>query len=241
MIDRHETGGSAGRSGLSRRGFVGGALGATGLVLAGRGRGLAAPRAQGAFDWKKFDGTRIRLLANAHPWTDSVKPRLGEFTELTGIQIQEEDLPEAQFRQKLTTELSQGTGSVDVMMSAPAQEGLKYEKAGWYEPLDRFVNDPALTSPDYDFADFLPRTIEVQTVNGKLIGIPFQLESTMVIYRKDLFQEREIAPPATFADLEAAAKAVHDPDNRLFGIGLRGKGATATSQWSSFLYGYGGD
>ena len=234
------------RSGLTRREFVGGAVGATGLLTLGRSsRGLAAPAAspllQNGFDWKKFDGSRIRLLANAHPWTDSIKPRLGEFQELTGIEVVEEDLPEAQFRQKLTTELSQGTGSVDVMMSAPAQEGLKYDKAGWYEPLDRFVNDPALTGPDYDFADYMPRAMAMQTVNGKLIGIPIQLESTMVIYRKDLFQEKEIAPPATFADLEAAAQAMHDPDNRRFGIGLRGKAAAATSQCSSFLYGFGGD
>ena len=231
-----------GGAALNRRQVLGGALGATGLILTAGGRSLASPSAaQATFDWKKFDGSRIRLLANAHPWTNSVKPVLAEFQELTGIQVQAEDLPEAQFRQKLTTELSQGTGSVDVMMSAPAQEGLKYDQAGWYEPLDRFVQDPALTAPDYDFADFAPRPIEMQTVNGKLIGIPVQLESTMIIYRKDLFEEKGIAPPATFADLEAAAEALHAPDDRLFAIGLRGKGAAATSQWSSFLYGYGGD
>jgi ABC-type glycerol-3-phosphate transport system substrate-binding protein len=215
-----------GEAELNRRRLLGGALGLAGGVAVGGRRSLAAPAAgQDAFDWKRFEGSQIRLLANAHPWTNSVKPVLGEFQELTGIQIQEEDLPEAQFRQKLTTELSQGTGSVDVMMSAPAQEGLKYDQAGWYEPLDRFVQDPTLTAPDYDFADFSPRPIEMQTVNGKLIGIPVQLESTMIIYRKDLFEEKGIEAPATFADLEAAAQALHDPDNRLFGVGLRGKGA----------------
>ncbi|HYO29844.1 MAG TPA: sugar ABC transporter substrate-binding protein [Thermomicrobiales bacterium] len=231
-----------GQAEVNRRRLLGGALGLAGTAAVGGRRSLAAPAAaQDAFDWKRFDGTQIRLLANAHPWTNSVKPVLGEFQELTGIQIQAEDLPEAQFRQKLTTELSQGTGSVDVMMSAPAQEGLKYDQAGWYEPLDRFVQDPALTAPDYDFADFSPRPIEMQTVNDKLIGIPVQLESTMIIYRKDLFEEKGIEALATFADLEAAAQALHDPDNRLFGVGLRGKGAAATSQWASFLYGFGGD
>jgi len=230
------------RSRLDRRRLLGGALVASGVLVGARGAAVAAaPARQEGFDWRRFEGTGIRLLANAHPWTDSIKPRLPEFQELTGIQVVAEDLPEAQFRQRLTTELSQGTGSVDVMMSAPAQEGLRYHQAGWYEPMGRFVDDPALTAPDYDFADFLPRTIEIQTVEGDLIGIPIQLETTMVIYRKDLFEERGIAPPATFQELEAAAQALHDPDNRLFGIGLRGKGAAATSQWASFLYGFGGD
>lgn len=227
---------------LDRRRVIGGALAASGVLLGGAGRVRAgAPGRQDGFDWKRFEGTQIRLLANAHPWTESIKPRIAEFQELTGIQVVAEDLPEAQFRQRLTTELSQGTGSVDVMMSAPAQEGLRYRQAGWYEPIGRYVDDPALTAPDYDFADFLPRTIEIQSVEGELIGIPIQLETTMVIYRKDLFEERGIAAPTTFQELEAAAQAIHDPDNRLFGIGLRGKGAAATSQWSSFLYGYGGD
>lgn len=237
MNDQHPRAPRSRTPNLDRRRFVGGALGA-GLLLAGR-RSPAA--AQDAFDWKKFEGTGLRLLANAHPWTESIKPRLPEFQELTGIQVIAEDLPEAQFRQRLTTELSQGTGNVDVMMSAPAQEGLRYEQAGWYEPLDRFVADPALTAPDYDFADFLPQTIEIQSVNGKLIGIPVQLESTMVIYRKDLFEERGLAAPTTFQELEAVAQALHAPDDRLFGIGLRGKGSAATSQWASFLYGFGGD
>jgi multiple sugar transport system substrate-binding protein len=233
------------RMAVDRRRFVGGALGTAGLLLAKPRVALGTPRgviaAQDAFDWKKFDGTKIRLLANAHPWTDSIKPQLGDFKDLTGIAVVEEDLPEAQFRQKLTTELSQGTGSVDVMMSAPAQEGLKYEAAGWYEPLDAYVKDPAQTAPDYDFADFAPNTIKLQTVKEKLIGVPVQLESEIIFYRKDLFEEKKIAVPATLDDLKAAAQALHDPDKRMFGIGLRGKGAAATSQFSSYLYGFGGD
>ncbi len=234
------------RSGPTRREFVGGALGTAGLLLAGRRQAAEAtpsviPSAQGGFDWRKYEGTQIRLLANAHPWTDTIKPRLGDFQDLTGIKVVEEDLPETQFRQKLTTELSQGTGSVDVMMSAPAQEGLKYSQAGWYEPLDAYVNDPARTAPDFDFADFQPATIQIETVNGQLIGLPVQLESEILFYRTDLFQEKGIEPPATFDDLRAAAEALHAPDQRMSGIGLRGKGAAATSMFSSFLYGFGGD
>jgi multiple sugar transport system substrate-binding protein len=189
----------------------------------------------------KFQGTQIRLLANAHPWTDTIKPQLGDFEKLTGIKVVEEDLPETQFRQKLTTELSQATGSVDVMMSAPNQEGLKYQKAGWYEALDGYVKNTSLTSPEYDFGDFAPATINIETVEGKLVGIPIQLESEILFYRKDLFEQKGLKPPTTFDELTAAAKALHNPDGGVFGVGLRGQGAAATSQFSTFLYNYGGD
>ena len=34
----------------------------------------------------------------------------------------------------------------------------QYDKAGWLEPLDKYVNDPGLTDPDFDFEDSFPRT-----------------------------------------------------------------------------------
>ncbi len=188
----------------------------------------------------KYRGTQIRLLADAHPWTENIKPQLGDFEKLTGIKVVEEDLPETQFRQKLTTELSQSTGSVDVMMSMPNQEGLKYMAAGWYEPLDNYVKNNGLTSSDYDFGDFAAATIQIETVSGKLIGIPIQLESEILFYRKDLFEQKSLKPPTTFDELTEVARALHAPEG-IFGIGLRGNGAAATSQFSTFLYNYGGD
>jgi multiple sugar transport system substrate-binding protein len=254
---QHELASSASRAALSRRRFLTAALSSTGMLLlvacgqastttpaaqapgAGASQTAAAPGA--AFDWKKYQGTQIRLLANAHPWTDTIKPQLGDFEAQTGIHVVEEDLPETQFRQKLTTELSQATGSVDVMMSAPNQEGLKYSRAGWYEPLSAFINNPSLTSPEYAFSDFAPATINIETVEGKLIGIPIQLESEILFYRSDLFQQHNLTPPTSFDDLVAVAKALHNPDAGVYAIGLRGNGAAATSQFSTFLYGYGGD
>jgi multiple sugar transport system substrate-binding protein len=245
---------SSSRGGMSRRGFLAGALGTSGLVLlaacgqpsssgGGGAAPISAPAAAGAggFDWMKYQGTQIRLLANAHPWTDTIKPQLADFEKLTGIHVTEEDLPETQFRQKLTTELSQGTGSVDVMMSAPNQEGLKYQKAGWYESLDGYVKNGSLTSDDYDFNDFAPATINIETVESKLIGIPIQLESEILFYRKDLFDQKGLKPPTTFDELMSTARALHNPDGGIFGIGLRGNGAAATSQFSTFLYNYGGN
>ncbi len=251
----------------SRRKFLTGAISASGLLLlaacsqsqpaqqaspttaapkpagtvAPAAAGTSAPAAAGSFDWMKYKGTQIRLLANAHPWTDSIKPQLGDFEKLTGIKVVEEDLPETQFRQKMTTELSQGTGNLDVMMSAPNQEGLKYAKAGWYQPLGDYTKNTSLTSPDFDFNDFAPATIQIETIENKLIGIPVQLESEILFYRKDLFDQKGLKPPTTFDELTTTAKALHNPSGGLFGIGLRGQGAAATSQFSTFLYNYGGD
>jgi len=126
-----------------------------------------------------------------------------------------------------------------VFMSQPPQEGLKYRQAGWYEDLNPYVNDPAQTSPDYNFDDFLPGTITFETIQDALIGIPIQLEVEMLFYRKDLFDAAGLTAPKTLEELEAAAQALHDPDNDIFGFASRGRKAAAVTMFSNYLYNYG--
>ncbi|HEX3045794.1 MAG TPA: sugar ABC transporter substrate-binding protein, partial [Bacillota bacterium] len=58
---------------------------------------------------------------------------------------------------------------------------------------------------------------------------------------KDLFEKAKIAPPTTLEELEAAAKALHNPSEDIYGIVSRGQRAAAVTQFSSYLYGFGGD
>jgi len=200
----------------------------------------AAPAAP-AFDWQKYKGTTIRVMLNQHPWTTAIQGSFPEFEKLTGIKLVAETYPEDQFRQKSLVELSSGAGTLDIFMSQPPQEGLKYKRAGWYEDLNPYVKDPAQTSPDYNFADFLPGTITFETIDNALIGIPIQLEVEMLFYRKDLFEAAGLTAPKTLEELEAAAKKLHNPSGDVFGIASRGKKAAAVTMFSNYLYNYGGD
>ncbi len=57
-------------------------------------------------------------------------PKLSEFEELTGIDVQMETFVEDQLRQKLTIELTAGGSEIDVFGSMTIQEGFKYKQAG---------------------------------------------------------------------------------------------------------------
>ncbi len=203
------------------------------LMLGGQGL------AQG-FNWEQARGSQIRVLLNQHPWTTAITPFLPEFERLTGIKVVVETFPEAQFRNKVLVELASGTGALDAFMLTPNQEGNLYLKSGWLEPLSSYISNPALTAPGFDQADFFPASIRAASIGGSLVGLPIQQETTMLFYRKDLFQKYNIAVPKTFAELEAAAKALHNKDG-VAGIGLRGRGAAATSQLAPYLFGFGGD
>ena len=77
-----------------------------------------------------------------------------EFESLTGIKVKYEILPEIQARQKLTVEMTAGSGGLDAFLSSLHVEKRRFWKSGWYEPLNKYLEDKTLTAPDYDWNDF---------------------------------------------------------------------------------------
>ncbi|MFZ5828240.1 MAG: ABC transporter substrate-binding protein [Bacillota bacterium] len=216
----------------------------TGLVLSGCGGSKTEQPKDApppAASKKPFEGVTIRFLASQHPWTDTIKKEIGKFEEQTGMKVNMEAIAENQLTQKLTVELTSGAGTIDVFMQRPLQEAKLFTKNGWYADLNTFVNDPKKTPADYDVKDFFPSTMEVEMVGGKLVGIPLVTEQQIIYYRKDLFEQKGVKVPTTMAELEEAAKKLHDPNNGFYGIVMRGQGNPATTQFSSFLYSFGGE
>ncbi|HLN61205.1 MAG TPA: sugar ABC transporter substrate-binding protein [Symbiobacteriaceae bacterium] len=200
-----------------------------------------APAAANEPAKKPFEGVTLRFLAAQHPWTDTIKKEIPAFEEKTGMKVNMEVLAENNLTQKLTVELTAGTGTVDVFMQRPLQEAKQFEKNGWYADLNTYLKDSKKTPADYDFNDFFAGTREVETLNSKVVGIPLITEQQIIYYRKDLFQQKNIKVPTTMAELEAAAKALNDPAGGMAGIVMRGQGNPAVTQFSSFLYSMGGD
>ncbi|MDB5561147.1 MAG: hypothetical protein JWN11_565 [Hyphomicrobiales bacterium] len=61
----------------------------------------------------------------------------------------------------------------------------------------------------------------VTAKDGNIYGLPFYTRPWLVHYRKDIFDKAGIkVPVATLDDLKAAAQAVNDPKNGLFGTGM---------------------
>lgn len=214
-----------------------------GLLLAGCGGTKEAPKApvgEQAPAKKPFEGVTLRFLAANHPWTETIKKEIPAFEEKTGMKVSMEAIAENQLTQKLTVELTAGSGTIDVFMQRPLQEAKMFTKNGWYADLNPFVKDTKKTPADYDLNDFFKGAMEVEMVNGKLVGIPLITEQQIIYYRKDLFQAKGVKVPTTMAELEAAAKALHSPPD-MHGIVMRGQGNPGVTQFSSFLYSYGGE
>lgn len=58
----------------------------------------------------------------------------------------------------------------------------------------------------------------VSAGDGMYAAVPTDGWGQLLIYRADLFEEAGLEAPTTFAAIEAAASALHDPDNNFYGI-----------------------
>jgi multiple sugar transport system substrate-binding protein len=194
------------------------------------------------FDWQSQSGKTIKIMANKHPWVDIIEPKIGEFEELTGIKVDLAIYPEDQFRTKRTVEMVSGASDVDVFMLMPGNSLAQYHKSGWVAPLDGMMKSESLMWPEYDLDDIFTSALEAGMKEGGHYTIPILLETSLLAYNKEIFAKYNIAVPKTMEELEAAAKAIYEGSNGdTYGITLRGKKASATSQWVDFLHSFGGE
>ncbi len=200
--------------------------------------GFAVASAQ-EFDWRRYEGTEIRFLMNRHPFTNWLEPLVPEFEAETGITVSLEVFPEDQFRQVRLLEASSGATTLDGYMIMPGQVSAQYLGANWVRFVDDFVADPSLTMPDLDLEDFFGGALSTFESDGKLFGLPLQIESSLLFYRTDLLEAAGLeGPPKTMDELMAYAEAL-DSDE-VAGFAMRGRGAAATSQTVNLLYSFGG-
>ena len=127
--------------------------------------------------------------------------KLADFAKETGINVKIVAMPSSttdQFGQyKLW--LAAGNADVDIYQTDVI----------WAPQLaDQFVD---LTAAAKDVAkDHFPSIIQSQTVNGKLVAIPFFTDAPALYYRKDLLDKYKLAAPKTWDEMAKDAKIVLD-------------------------------
>ncbi len=134
-----------------------------------------------------------------------------------GIDLQWVTLEENVLRQKVTTDIATKGGQYDVLTIGTYEVPI-WAKQGWLLPLDNL-------GADYDVNDLLPAIRSGLTTDGKLYAAPFYGESSMVMYRKDLFDKAGLKMPdaPTWDFIADAAKKITDKKDEVYGICLRGK------------------
>jgi len=187
----------------------------------------------GGSDQAKQSGTVRVTLAN-HVWTDGIKAAIPEFEKSSGLKVELTQLGEDQLSDQYNVKLNAGSDEIDVMMYRPLQEGKAFAKNG-------YLTKNVSSDSNWDWKDYQEGPVKATTVDGKVVGVPIITEREVLYYRKDLLQAAGLQVPKTMDELEAAAKAIKASSPNTAGFVARTGKSAAVTQFSSFLYSFGGD
>ena len=192
--------------------------------------------------WKKYAGTKLEVLLAKGPRGDNLQKYIKEFTDLTGIQVESEQVPEQQQRQKAVIELSSGKPSFDVIHVSYHVQKRQFERAGWLADLSGFMKDPNLTAPDLVESDFSAAGLTyAKNDKGQLLSLPWSVDYFILYYNKEIFQKKGVAIPKNFDEMVATADKLTDPTSGTFGFVGRGLRNANMTLWSNFYLNYGGE
>ena len=126
-------------------------------------------------------------------------------------------LEENVLRQRVTTDIAAKGGQYDILTIGTYEVPI-WTKQKWLMPLTKL-------GANYDVEDLLPSIRNGLTTDGTLYAAPFYGESSMVMYRKDLFEKAGLTMPEapTWAFVSDAARKLTDKKAEVYGICLRGK------------------
>src|ERR1700712_1433115 len=209
---------------MQRRGLLAGATAA--LAMPSLGRAQSKPE-------------KLIFVGDNGPWhwclTEEVAPA---FQQATGIKVDFTLLPIDALSARLKGELNSGSPEIDIIQWTATF-------AGWLAPHmadhAKLLADTAGKHPDFDWDDFLPPVRDLASYQGKLLGIPYRVTTSILNYQKQLLANAGFAsPPGDWDRFLAAAQATTKAPER-YGLGIWGRqGPAILGGFSPFLRGNGG-
>jgi multiple sugar transport system substrate-binding protein len=220
---------------ISRRAVLAGSAAAGAYALTG------AP-ARAEVNWKKYAGSKLEVILAKGPRGDNLQKYIKEFSELSGIEVESEQIPEQQQRQKVVIELASGKPSFDVIHLSYHVQKRQFEKAGWLADMSGYLKDPNLTPPDLVESDFSAAGLQyARNDKGQMLSLPWSVDYFILYYNKELFQKKGVEVPKTLDEMAVAAEKLTDPKDGIFGFVGRGLRNANMAMWSNFYLNYGGE
>src|SRR6266853_15598 len=187
-------------------------------------------------------GTALEVILAKGPRGDNLQKNIKEFTELTGIQVESEQIPEQQQRQKCVIELASGKPSFDVVHLSYHVQKRQFEKAGWLADLTPFMKDPNLTAPDLKESDFSAAGLSyAKNDKGQMLSLPWSVDYFILYYNKEIFQKAGVQVPKTLDEMNALAEKLTDAKAGINGYVGRGLKNANMTLWTNYFLNYGGE
>ncbi len=181
--------------------------------------------------YAEYEGTTLIVNFPAHPHYDAVMQILPEFTAQTGIEVEVDQLPYLKMRERQTLELAQDEGEYDLIAYVVFSKA-DYVYADQLENLAKYFMNPALSDPSYDASDLIDGYVYnigfaggdkgyLSGATGSLFGLPYGSETSVLGYRKDIFEKHGLDVPQTYEEMLALACQIPELESGMGGLASR--------------------
>jgi len=204
------------------------------LLFAAAAIGAAAhtvavqPARAAGFDWQRFSGQEVTVMMAEHPVAEGMREQIAAFEAATGIKVNLNGMAEDLYFDRMEIAL-RGDSGTDVYFLPMDSTAYTQYKAGLIQPLSPYLDDPAMTAPDYDVGDFpigFLRSAQYPpgATDAQFYAIPASFEAYTVFYNKDLVDKYLNGKlPTTMDGIIAAANTIKEKSKgRVAGAVMRG-------------------
>ncbi len=190
---------------------------------------MAGTAYAGPYD--EYAGTTLIVNFPAHPHYNAVMKILPEFTKETGIEVEVDQLPYLKMRERQTLELAQDEGEYDLIAYVVFSKA-DYVYADQLENLAKYNMNPKLADPAYDSDDLIDGYVYnigfaggnkgyLEGKTGSLFGIPYGSETSILGYRKDIFEKHGLEVPTTYDEMLELACKIPELEPGMGGVASR--------------------
>ena len=194
--------------------------------------------AQSKFDWKMAKGAKIEVNFQKGPNADVIERNHRKFEDLTGIKVGSEQIPEQQQRPKVALELSTGRPTFDVVAVALHVQKRLVERGKWMEDLRTWINNPNVTAPEFDYADFAGPALRWGTgADGAVHTLASNYDVWLMFWNQALFAEKGLSFPKTMDEMLETSRKLTDKSKGIYGMVGRGLKNANLPLYTSLLMG----
>lgn len=188
-----------------------------------------------------FEGQTVNVLLMATGPVLNHGKLSADFEALYGVKVNLSIVPVKQYDAKVDTELLTAKGAWDVIW-IPWRTYHRWIQAGWFSPMDEYLNDPDLVDEELlDIDGFFPSSLASMQDAGNQMALPILTGGTILYYRTDVFDKFGIeSPPDTWKEFEEIAKIIHSDEIAAMGMRTSKKGGAVGLMFPGVLEAFGG-
>jgi len=183
--------------------------------------------------YKPYAGTTIVVSWPALSHFEKAKELIPEFEAKTGIKVEVDSIQYETMHDKQVLEMSKPDGGDYDIVAWVVMWKTEYVNKNLLQELAPYYTMAKLADPTYDPEDL----VQAFVVNGGMVGgrksylegptaalygIPFGAETSILAYRKDIFEENNLKVPETYDELMETAQWITDNVDGVYGFTSRG-------------------